>query len=144
MKKSLMKYRLQIHLLYKKIGRGYMKMKLENKVALVTDGSSGMGREIAKLLAKEGSSVVLVARKKETLEDLVNEIKADGGKAVAVDGIPDNEEDIQNAISAALIKFGKLDLIINTVNIAEVMSPVAEMGEGIWEVNLNVDLTGAI
>ena len=119
-------------------------MKLENKVALVTDGSSGMGREISKLLAKEGSSVVLVARKKETLEDLVNEIKADGGKAVAVDGIPDNEEDIQNAISAALIKFGKLDLIINTVNIAEVMSPVAEMGEGIWEVNLNVDLTGAI
>ena len=119
-------------------------MKLENKVAIVTDGSSGIGNEIAKLLAKEGASIVVVAKRKETLENLVNQIKADGGKAIAVDGIANNENDIQNAINTALNEFGKLDIIMNTVGIAEVISPVADMGEGIWEVNLNVDLTGAI
>ncbi len=115
-------------------------MKLENKVAIVTDGSSGIGNEIAKLLAKEGASIV-VARRKETLEDLINQIKTDGGKAIAVE---ENEKDVPNAINTALNEFGKLDIIINTVGIAEVISPVADMGEGIWEVNLNVDLTGAI
>lgn len=119
-------------------------MKLENKVALVTGADSGIGTEIAKLFAKEGASVVLVAKKKEELEGLINQILADGGKAMAVDGIAANEEDVQKAINTALDTFGKLDIIIKSVEIADIISPVADMGEGIWEMDLNVDLTGAI
>ena len=51
-------------------------MKLENKVALVDGADTGIGNEIAKLFAKEGASVVLVARKKEKLEGLLNQINA--------------------------------------------------------------------
>src|SRR5659263_381560 len=60
--------------------------KLESKVALVTGASSGMGYEIAKLFAKEGASIVVIARRKERLAALVTQIEADGGKAVAVPG----------------------------------------------------------
>lgn len=119
-------------------------MKLENKVALVDGADTGIGNEIAKLFAKEGASVVLVARKKEKLEGLTNQINVHGGKAIAVEGIASNEEDVQSAINTALDTFGKLDIIIKSVEIADIISPVADMGEGIWKLDLNVDLTGAI
>jgi len=119
-------------------------MKLENKVALVDGADTGIGNEIAKLFAKEGASVVLVARKKEKLEGLLNQINAHGGRAIALGGIASNEEDVQRAINTALDAFGRLDIIIKSVEIADIISPVADMGEGIWKVDLNVDLTGAI
>lgn len=58
--------------------------RLDSKVALVTGASSGMGYEIAKLFAKEGASVVVIARRKERLADLIAQIEADGGKGIAV------------------------------------------------------------
>jgi NAD(P)-dependent dehydrogenase (short-subunit alcohol dehydrogenase family) len=56
--------------------------RLDSKVALVTGASAGMGNDIAKLFAKEGASVVVIARRKERLADLVAQIEADGGKAL--------------------------------------------------------------
>lgn len=119
-------------------------MKLENKVALVDGADTGIGNEIAKLFANEGASIVLVARKKEALESLTNQINANGRRAIAVEGIASNEEDVQRAINTALDAFGKLDIIIKSVEIEDIISPVADMGEGIWKLDLNVDLTGAI
>lgn len=119
-------------------------MKLKDKVVLVTGASSGMRNEIAKLLAKEGASVVMVARRKEKWEGLVNQIRASGGKVIVVAGDANNEKDIQYAINAALNVFGKLDIVINSAGIVDIIAPVADMGEGIWEVDLSVDLTGAI
>lgn len=119
-------------------------MKLENKVVLVSGASSGIRNEIAKLLAKEGASVVVVAKRKENLENLVNQIEINGGKALAVEGDFDPEEKMQNAFKAALNEFGKLDIVISTAGIADIIAPVADMGEGVWEVDLKVDLTGAI
>lgn len=119
-------------------------MKLENKVVLVTGASSGIKKEIAKVLAKEGASVVVLAKKKENLENLVNQIKSNGGKALAVTGNVTPDEDIHSATSAAIKEFGKLDIVINSVGIADILAPVADIGEGIWEVDLKVDLTGTI
>ena len=119
-------------------------MKLENKVVLVSGASSGIRNEIAKLLAKEGASVVVVAKRKENLENLVNQIETNGGKALAVEGDLDPEEKMQKAFKAALNEFGKLDIVISTAGIADIIAPVADMGEGVWEVDLKVDLTGAI
>jgi NAD(P)-dependent dehydrogenase (short-subunit alcohol dehydrogenase family) len=119
-------------------------MKLKNKVVLVTGASSGIRNEIAKLIAKEGASVVVVAKRKENLENLVNQIEVNGGKALAVEGDLNPDETIQNAFDAAVNKFGKLDIVINSAGIADIIAPVADIGEGIWEVDLKVDLTGAI
>lgn len=119
-------------------------MKLENKVVLVTGASSGIRNEIAKLIAKEGASVVVVAKRKENLENLVNQIEANGGKAIAVEGDINPDKTIPNAFNAATNNFGKLDIVINSAGIADIIAPVADMGEGIWEVDLKVDLTGAI
>src|SRR5450756_506959 len=87
--------------------------KLESKVALVTGASSGMGYEIAKLFAKEGASIVVIARRKERLAALVTQIEADGGKAVAVPGDVTHQEDVENAVNTAVQEFGKLDIVVN-------------------------------
>jgi len=119
-------------------------MKLENKVVLVTGASSGIKNEIAKVLAKEGASVVVLAKRKENLEILVNQINSNGGKALAVTENVTPEEDVHNATSAAIKEFGKLDIVINSAGIADILAPVADIGEGVWEIDLKVDLTGAI
>ena len=116
--------------------------RLENKVALVTGASAGMGNDIAKLFAKEGASVVVIARRKERLADLVAQIEADGGKAIAVSGDVTNEADVQLAVKTAVEKFGKLDIVVNNAGLMDKMKPVDELDDDLWNAVLNVNLTG--
>ena len=116
--------------------------RLENKVALVTGASSGMGYEIAKLFAKEGASVVVIARRKEKLADLVAQIEADGGKAIAVAGDVTSEDDVQHAVKTAVQKFGKLDIVVNNAGMLDKMRPVTEVDDDLWNAVINVNLTG--
>lgn len=119
-------------------------MKFEDKVVVVNGANSGVGNETAKLIAKEGASVVVIAKESEALENLIHKIKIEGGKAIAVTETTNNEKDVQDAINTAINEFGKVDIIINSVCVADVIAPVADIGEGIWKIDLKVDLTGAI
>ncbi|MGZ7166747.1 MAG: glucose 1-dehydrogenase [Halobacteriota archaeon] len=116
--------------------------RLENKVALVTGASSGMGYEIAKLFGKEGASVVVIARRKEKLADLIAQIEADGGKGIAVAGDVTSEEDVQNAVKTAVQEFGKLNIVINNAGILDKMKPVTELDDDLWNAVMNVNLMG--
>lgn len=116
--------------------------RLENKVALVTGASSGIGAEIAKLFAKEGASVVLMARRKERLEDLVKQIEADGGKAVAVGADVTINEDVQNAVDTAVDEFGRLDIGVNVAGLMGISDPVDDISDDMWDAVLNVNMSG--
>jgi NAD(P)-dependent dehydrogenase (short-subunit alcohol dehydrogenase family) len=116
--------------------------RLENKVALVTGASSGMGYEIAKLFAKEGASVVVIARRKEKLAALIAQIEADSGKGIAVAGDVTSEDDVQHAVKTAVQEFGKLDIVVNNAGILDKMRPVTEVDDDLWNAVINVNLTG--
>jgi NAD(P)-dependent dehydrogenase (short-subunit alcohol dehydrogenase family) len=116
--------------------------RLDSKVALVTGASAGMGYNIAKLFAKEGASVVVIARRKEKLATLVAQIEADGGKAVAVVGDVTIEEDIQKAVKTAVQEFGKLDIVINNAGLMDKMMPVDLLDDDLWNAVINVNVTG--
>jgi NAD(P)-dependent dehydrogenase (short-subunit alcohol dehydrogenase family) len=116
--------------------------RLENKVALVTGASSGMGYQIAKLFAKESASVVVIARRKERLADLIRQIEADGEKAIAVVGDVTSEEDVQKTVKTAVQEFGKLDVVVNNAGILDKMKPVAELDDDLWNAVININLTG--
>lgn len=117
-------------------------VRLENKVAIVTGASSGMGEEIAKLFAKEGASVVALARRKEKLADLVEAIEAEGGTAIAVAGDVTNEEDVQAAIKTAVNEYGKLDIVVNNAGLLDKMTPVNEVTDDLWDAVFNVNVKG--
>jgi 3-oxoacyl-[acyl-carrier protein] reductase len=92
--------------------------KLKNKVALVSGASKGIGAGIAKALAADGASVVVnYASSKEGAEKVVAEIKAKGGKAVAVQGDFSKQEDIGKVFAEVKKTFGRLDTLVNNAGV---------------------------
>jgi 3-oxoacyl-[acyl-carrier protein] reductase len=92
--------------------------KLKNKVALVTGASKGIGAGIAKALAADGAAVVVnYASSKDGADKVVAEIKAKGGKAVAVQGDFSKQEDIGKVFAEVKKTFGRLDTLVNNAGV---------------------------
>ena len=86
---------------------------LENKTAIVTGSSRGIGAEVAKILAAEGAAVVVNYRQKAPRANkVVAEIEADGGRAAAIGADLTTQEGVQALASAAMENFGSLDLLV--------------------------------
>lgn len=115
-------------------------MKLEGKSVVVTGASSGMGRSIVELFAREGADIIAVARRMERLEELASELKDAPGKVVPFKGDISRQEDIEAAIDEAVSRFGKLDILINNAGIMDDMSPIGdatnEKMEQVFSVNV--------
>ncbi|MBS1957702.1 MAG: glucose 1-dehydrogenase [Cyanobacteria bacterium SZAS-4] len=94
--------------------------KLQNKVAVVTGASKGIGASIAKHLAAEGASVVVnYASSKEGADKVVAEIKSAGGKAIAVHADVSKKADIDRLFAEMKKEYGKLDILVNNAGIYE-------------------------
>ena len=87
-----------------------MTNRLENKVALITGGTSGIGAETARLFINEGAKVIISGRSQEKGETLSNEL---GGNSKYILSDVTKEEDIENSIKETLEEFGKLDILFN-------------------------------
>src|SRR5436309_10266562 len=95
-------------------------MKLKNKIALVTGASKGIGAGIAKSLAAEGAAVVVnYANSKKDADNVVAEIAAKGGKAVAIQGDVSKSADVQRLFAETKKTFGKLDVLVNNAGVYE-------------------------
>ena len=114
--------------------------KLANKVALVTGASKGIGAGIAKTLAAEGASVVVnYSTSKEGADKIVAEIKAKGGKAVAVQGDFSKKEDIGKVFGEVKKNFGRLDTLVNNAGVytfTPLESVTAEEYHRIFDLNV--------
>ena len=92
--------------------------KLENKVAVVTGASKGIGAQIARSLAAEGASVVVnYSSSKEGADKVVAEIISNGGKAVAVQGNVSNSADVTRLFTETNTAFGGLDILVNNAGV---------------------------
>ncbi len=92
-------------------------LKLKDKVAIVTGASRGIGRIIALTLAREGARVVVTARSKPQLDELVTQISEDGGDALAIEASVSDEEVVQEMINQTLERFGTIDILVNNAGI---------------------------
>ena len=92
---------------------------LDGKVAIITGASYGMGRTMAELFAEEGASVVITARGKEKLDEVVKAINDRGGRAVGVVADTCSTEDTKRVLETALREFGDVDILINNAGIGE-------------------------
>lgn len=85
----------------------------KEKVAIVTGGSSGLGRAIARALAERGTNVVIAARGAEKLEQVAAELRDGGAQVLAVPTDITRQEDVDRLLAATLERFGRLDLLVN-------------------------------
>ncbi len=115
---------------------------LNDKVAIITGASRGIGRSIAVALAAQGVKVVASARNCELLESLVAEIKAQGGEAVAVVGDVAVEADANNLIQQAVATYGQVDSLVNNAGITR-DGLLLRMKNEDWDAVLDTNLKGA-
>jgi 3-oxoacyl-[acyl-carrier protein] reductase len=118
--------------------------KLANKVAVVTGASKGIGAEIAKALAADGASVVVnYASSKEGADKVVAEIKAKGGKAVAVQGDVSKQEDIGKLFAETKKAFGRLDTLVNNAGVYT-FTPLEEVSAEDFHRIFNLNVLGLL
>jgi 3-oxoacyl-[acyl-carrier protein] reductase len=118
--------------------------KLTNKVAVVTGASKGIGAGIAKSLAAEGASVVVnYASSKEGADRVVAEIKAKGGKAIAVQGDVSKQADISRLFTETKKAFGRLDIVVNNAGVYE-FAPLGEVTEASFHKMFDLNVLGLI
>src|SRR5688572_31185016 len=114
---------------------------LNNKVALITGASSGIGRASALLFARHGAAVVVGARRKAELDKVVDEIHANGGRAYAVAGDVCDEAYAQQIVNAALEQFGGLDIALNNAGTIGEMGPTTQISTAGWQDTIAANLT---
>jgi NAD(P)-dependent dehydrogenase (short-subunit alcohol dehydrogenase family) len=117
--------------------------QFEGRVALVTGGSSGLGKATALQFAREGAKVVIAARRTEQGEAIVSSITALGAEAHFVRTDVSRAMDVEAMVNAALDKFGRLDYAVNNAGVVGPMfTPVAEVTEDQWDYLMGINLRG--
>jgi len=116
---------------------------LDNKVAIVTGASSGIGRATALLFARMGAAVIVGARRSHELDLLVTEIEQAGGRAVAVAGDAKDESFAQALVRSAVNSFGGLDIAFNNVGTLGTMGATPEISAQAWRETLDINLSSA-
>ncbi|WP_328840301.1 SDR family NAD(P)-dependent oxidoreductase [Streptomyces europaeiscabiei] len=112
---------------------------LDGRVAVVTGGSSGIGRAITTALARAGASVVIVARKEAELTATVDQLTADGCRAAWVSGDLSTRAGVRAAAEQAADAFGEPDILVNSAGI-NLRPPMSELGEDVWDTTMAVNL----
>lgn len=121
-----------------------MDKKLKGQVAIVTGASSGIGAGCAKELAKAGATVVVnypVAGAREMAQQVVDEIAATGGSAIAYKCDVSKEDEVRNMFSDVVGQFGTVDILVNNAGLQK-DAPFTEMTLDQWNFVLSVNLTG--
>lgn len=98
-------------------GAGRRRMKLQDKVALITGGGSGLGRAMALAYAEEGAAVAVCGRRREPLEDTADAIRRQGGEALAVPCDVTSSREVSHLFKAVRAAFGTLDILVNNAGI---------------------------
>ncbi|GIP37383.1 2,5-dichloro-2,5-cyclohexadiene-1,4-diol dehydrogenase [Paenibacillus sp. J31TS4] len=115
--------------------------KMTGKVAIVTGAAGGMGKADAMLLAQEGAKVVITDIQEEKAQQVVQEIKENGGEAIGFKQNVASEEDWVRVVEGTIEAFGKIDVLVNNAGISGA-TPMLEMTLEQWDRIMSINLTG--
>lgn len=117
-------------------------MKLKGQIAIVTGGSSGIGAGVAKALAAEGAHVVVnYSSSRDRAEQVLAEIKADGGDGIIVRADVSKEEEVKTLFSETISRYGTVDILVNNSGLQS-DAKFHEMSLEKWNHVIGVNLTG--
>src|SRR6185312_11389513 len=113
---------------------------LQGQVSIVTGASQGIGRAVALRLAQMGSRVVVAARSRAPLADLVGEIEREGGHARAVPTDVRSDAAVAELARSAFASFGRIDILVNNAGIGHFGAPLHEMAPEAWAATMETNL----
>jgi dihydroanticapsin dehydrogenase len=113
-------------------------LKLDGKVALVTGGSRGIGYATAKILSKNGATVIITGKDSQRLEKSSSVIP----NCIGIAGDIQNTNDVKNIVKKTIEKFGRLDILVNNAGIFPQIKQLHEIEEEEWSKVIDVNLTG--
>lgn len=115
---------------------------LNQKVAIITGSSRGIGAEIAKTLAKSGAKIVInYAGSKEDATKVVNEINQNGSEAISVQADVSKKEDVVRLFDETISRFGKVDILVNNAGVM-LNSLIKDANDDLFEKQININLKG--
>src|SRR5918997_2435879 len=117
-------------------------MLLKDRVAVVTGAGSGIGKAAALLLAREGARVGALGHTEEELQETVEQIKREGGEAVALVADVSDPEQMRRATERAAEEWGRIDIVFANAGVNGVWAPVEELEPEEWDKTLSVNLKG--
>ena len=112
------------------------------RVALVTGGSRGLGRQMALALAERGANVVVTSRKAEACAEVAAEIEAMGRQAMAYGCHVGHWDEIDGLVEAAYSRFGRIDVLINNAGMSSLYPKLTDISEALFDKVMGVNLKG--
>jgi NAD(P)-dependent dehydrogenase (short-subunit alcohol dehydrogenase family) len=119
-----------------------MTTELQDKVSLVTGGTSGIGREAAVLFAKAGAKVVVAGRREAEGKETIDLVRAAGGDGLFVKADVSKAAEVQELVQKTVQKFGRLDVAFNNAGIEGVWVPITDQSEEDWDRTIDINLKG--
>lgn len=120
-----------------------MPSSLQERVALVTGASSGIGAAISRTLAANGAAVAVAARRRQLLDQLVEDIEAAGGTAFAIELDVTDEAACRTAVEQCVDRFGALDVLVNNAGVM-LLGPIENANTDDWRRMINTDVFGVM
>ncbi|MEQ8331487.1 MAG: SDR family oxidoreductase [Longimicrobiales bacterium] len=116
---------------------------LAGSVAVVTGASSGIGAAVAEVLAADGAAVVLVARRKERLQEVADRIRSAGGDADVVPTDVTRRTEVEAMVAGTVERRGRVDILVNNAGVMP-LAPLADARVDQWERMIDVNLKGVL
>ena len=119
-----------------------MSTRFADPVVLITGAGSGIGKAVALRVASEGAAVVLGSRGKDQGEQVAEQIRATGGRALFVATDVTVDADAERLTQAALTEYGRLDAAFNNAGAVNAFGPIAEIDDASWRADMDLNLDG--
>lgn len=116
---------------------------IANKVVVITGASSGLGEATALHLAKQGATLVLSARRKDRLDQLVNTIVTNGGQAIAFKADVTVQTEVQALIDTAMNTYGRIDVLVNNAGLMSI-APMSLTKTDEWDRMIDINIKGVL
>jgi len=120
-----------------------LQLKLQNKVAIITGATSGMGRATAVLFAKEGAKVIITGRNEERAKQVVDQIKADGGEASYIIADTSDLANVSQIVEKTVERYETVDILFNNAGQLSI-TPLLEITMEEWTSTFNVNVNTAL
>lgn len=117
---------------------------LENKVALITGASRGLGRHLCTAFSEVGADIVAVSRNEKLLTSLYDEVQSRGGKAFPVVADISKGDDVKKMVEKAIREFGRIDILVNNAGISGPTKLFKDIEESEWMEVISTNLNGTL